>query len=135
MTDTDTIKIREQEKEYLDELMDGDEISKYGSLSYADALQYLCDLHREGNLEETTSDSTGSGGVNRRSADGSEADNSKEVEDKINSVRIEDGGGTRNNERINREQGGDGASDGDSFPEDEKDVAEIDPEDLEARER
>jgi hypothetical protein len=78
MTETDTIKIRESDKEYLDELMEGDEITKYGSLSYADVIQYMADLHREGNLDETGGDSAGGSNVTRTVKGG---ENSAETEE------------------------------------------------------
>lgn len=92
---TESIKIEEDDKERLDDLMDGDEITEYGELSYKDVVKYLIDEYETNGKSQTTdSDSTSSGGVTRKSAGGSSGGNSDEVEAKIDSVRLEDGGGT-----------------------------------------
>lgn len=124
---SESIKVDEDDKERLEELKEG--LTEYGESSYGDAVRFLLDYY-DGNVEEGVEDSSASGnsGVTRRSADGNSAGNgntSKEVEDKVNSVRIEDNGGTRNNDNV-----GD-AEDGESFQ--DEDTESLSADELQSR--
>lgn len=102
---SDTIKIDEDVKEELNELKEGDEITRFGTLSYNDVVNWLLHVARgdEPRIgEDSTSDtrseanSTDSGGddgdnvgVNKSSAGSGDS-----VKDKINAVRMESGTGS-----------------------------------------